>query len=39
MIERILVALSAFVITSISTLGYTGVVLMMAIESACIPLP
>ncbi len=39
MIERILVALSAFVITAISTLGYTGVVLMMAIESACIPLP
>ncbi|MGH8595520.1 MAG: DedA family protein, partial [Gammaproteobacteria bacterium] len=39
MIERILVALSAFVIASISTLGYTGVVLLMAIESACIPLP
>jgi membrane protein DedA with SNARE-associated domain len=39
MIERILVALSAFVVAGISTLGYSGVVLMMAIESACIPLP
>ncbi len=39
MTERILVALSAFVVAGISTLGYSGVVLMMAIESACIPLP
>ncbi len=36
---KILVLLSAFVIWIISTLGYTGIVLAMAIESACIPLP
>ncbi|MFA5359617.1 MAG: DedA family protein [Patescibacteria group bacterium] len=31
--------LTSFVINAISTLGYFGVGLMMAIESACIPLP
>ena len=36
---KLLAALSAFVIATISTLGYGGVILMMAIESACIPLP
>ena len=39
MIDRLLSGLSALIIASISTLGYGGVVLMMAIESACIPLP
>jgi len=39
MIEKILVAFTAFVITSISTLGYTGVVLVMALETAVFPLP
>ena len=39
MVEKILTALSAFIIGGISMLGYGGVVLMMAIESACIPLP
>src|SRR5919108_367448 len=39
MIEKILAALSAFVIYVISTSGYLGIVLLMAIESACIPLP
>ena len=39
MIARILEILSAFIIATISTLGYGGVVLLMAIESACIPLP
>jgi membrane protein DedA with SNARE-associated domain len=39
MIDRLLTALSALIIASISALGYGGVVLMMAIESACIPLP
>ena len=39
MIERIFAALAAFVIGVIHTLGYGGVVLLMAIESACIPLP
>lgn len=39
MIEKILVVLSGFVISAISALGYTGIALLMAIESACIPLP
>src|ERR1700692_718961 len=39
MVEKIITVVSAFVITTISTLGYGGVVLMMAVESACIPLP
>jgi membrane protein DedA with SNARE-associated domain len=37
--SKILVRLSTFVIWIISSLGYTGIVLAMAIESACIPLP
>src|SRR5947199_4036215 len=39
MIGRILEILSAFIVATISTLGYAGVVLLMAIGSACIPLP
>src|SRR2546422_6112611 len=39
MIGRIIGILSAFIVATISTLGYTGIVLLMAIESACIPLP
>jgi membrane protein DedA with SNARE-associated domain len=39
MLEKLIALVSGFVIASISTLGYTGVMLMMAIESACIPLP
>jgi len=39
MIDIILTGVSAFIIATISTLGYGGIVLMMAIESACIPLP
>jgi len=39
MIDRILTGISGLIITAISTLGYGGIVLMMAIESACIPLP
>jgi membrane protein DedA with SNARE-associated domain len=39
MIDSILVTLHTFVVTVISTLGYPGVMLLMAIESACIPLP
>lgn len=31
--------MAGFVITTISNLGYAGIVLLMAIESACIPLP
>src|SRR5512145_2292565 len=37
--HQILEALGHFVISVISTLGYAGVVVCMAIESACIPLP
>ena len=39
MIDKLISGLSAFIVATISTLGYGGVVLMMAIESACIPLP
>src|SRR5262250_3810422 len=38
-IEAIITILSRFVISTISTFGYTGIFLTMAIESACIPLP
>jgi len=39
MLEKIIAPITAFIIATISTLGYGGVLLMMAIESACIPLP
>src|SRR5918912_555587 len=39
MIARIIEILSAFIVATISALGYAGVVLLMAIESACVPLP
>src|ERR1700730_10695167 len=39
MADKILTSLSAFIVGTIAALGYSGVVLMMAIESACIPLP
>jgi membrane protein DedA with SNARE-associated domain len=39
MFEKILSILAGFVIATISSLGYGGIVLLMAIESACIPLP
>ncbi len=39
MIGKILEVLTAFIVATISTLGYGGIVLLMAIESACIPLP
>lgn len=39
MIGRIIEILSVFIIATISALGYFGIVLLMAIESACIPLP
>src|SRR5579862_6542979 len=39
MIEKIIAALAAFVIAVISKTGYLGVIALMAIESACIPLP
>jgi len=39
MIEAIIAAITGFIINSISALGYWGVGMMMAVESACIPLP
>ena len=39
MIARIIEILSGFIVATISMLGYGGIVLLMAIESACIPLP
>src|SRR5689334_23095357 len=39
MIGRILELITALIVATISTLGYGGIVLLMAIESACIPLP
>lgn len=39
MIEKLIAILAGWIIGVISTLGYGGVMLLMAIESACIPLP
>ncbi len=39
MVARIIELVSAFIVATISALGYGGIVLLMAIESACIPLP
>jgi membrane protein DedA with SNARE-associated domain len=39
MIAKIITILSHFIVATIAALGYGGIVLLMAIESACIPLP
>ena len=39
MIARIIEILSGFIVATISLMGYSGIVLLMAIESSCIPLP
>lgn len=39
MVHTVLESVGAWIIQQISTLGYWGVILLMAIESACIPLP
>ena len=39
MIAKIITVLSGFIVATISKMGYMGIVLLMAIESACIPLP
>lgn len=39
MITFLIEKLSLFIMAGISSLGYTGIFVMMAIESACIPLP
>jgi membrane protein DedA with SNARE-associated domain len=39
MLEKIIAAVATWIMSVISSMGYGGVVLLMAIESACIPLP
>src|SRR5438309_11786848 len=39
MTEKILTALFVFISSLIAATGYVGITLLMAIESACIPLP
>ncbi|HLB25811.1 MAG TPA: DedA family protein [Nitrospirota bacterium] len=39
MVESLIKYLAVFIIAGISAMGYIGIVAMMAIESACIPLP
>ena len=39
LLDTIIAPLAAFILSTISSLGYAGIVLCMAIESACIPLP
>jgi membrane protein DedA with SNARE-associated domain len=39
MIDRLMTSVSALIIAIVSAMGYGGIVLLMAIESACVPLP
>jgi membrane protein DedA with SNARE-associated domain len=39
LISKIIAVLSVFIVSVISASGYLGIVILMAIESACIPLP
>ena len=39
MLEKLIGLLAVWIMSVISTMGYGGIVLLMAIESACIPLP
>ncbi len=39
MSEKILAILASFIIATISASGYVGIALLMAIDSACVPLP
>jgi membrane protein DedA with SNARE-associated domain len=39
MAEKIIAVLGSFIIAVIASTGYLGVLLLMAIESACVPLP
>src|SRR5258705_10631821 len=39
MIAKIIGIVYGFIVAIISALGFSGIVLLMAIESACIPLP
>jgi membrane protein DedA with SNARE-associated domain len=39
LVAKIIEILSGFIVAVISSMGYAGVALLMAIESACVPLP
>jgi membrane protein DedA with SNARE-associated domain len=39
MLEKIIAILATWIMGVISSMGYSGIVLLMGIESACIPLP
>src|SRR3984957_14836049 len=39
MLDHIISMLASFIVAVISAMGYGGVVILMAIESACVPLP
>ena len=39
MLENIITAIATWILGIISSMHYGGIVLLMAIESACIPLP
>ena len=39
MLDHLIAWLAVFVVAAISSMGLFGIALMMAIESACIPLP
>src|ERR687883_1739025 len=39
MIAKLIETLGAFIVWGISSTGYAGIAILMAIESACIPLP
>jgi membrane protein DedA with SNARE-associated domain len=39
LLDNLLAPIAALIIATISSLGYGGIVVLMAIESACIPLP
>lgn len=39
MLDTIIAAIAGFLINTIAAAGYRGIVLLMALESACIPLP
>ena len=39
MLEKLIGLLAVWIMSIISSMGYGGIVLLMAIESACIPLP
>ena len=39
MLEKLIAAVATWIMGVISSMGYGGIVLLMAIESACIPLP